>query len=45
MNAEAVISVTDDDETNIFVPQFCNCEDFIQDGPEHIRDYGWPGTK
>ena len=35
----------DDDETNMFVPQFCNCEDFIQDGPEHIRDYGWPGTK
>ena len=35
----------DDDETIMFVPQFCNCEDFIQDGPEHIRDFGWPGIK
>lgn len=36
---------TVDDDTQMFFPQFFNCEDLIQNGPEHIRDYGWPGTK
>lgn len=36
---------TVDDDTQMFFPQFLNCEDLIQNGPEHIRDYGWPGTK
>lgn len=30
---------------NVFITQYLNCEDDIVNGPEHIRDYGWPGTK
>lgn len=38
------MSQTDGGELT-FVVQYINCEDIIVNGPEHIRDYGWPGTK
>ena len=28
-----------------FVPHYLNAEDRVQNGPEIVQDYGWPGTR